>query len=102
MALSLAQKDALTTNDSFLARVRQSVRQHAVYLIALPGNATQLDWANLMVGPNNRAGQAAADLAGRLVCDSAVADSTTGDASDVTDTALQTAVDTICEEYRGS
>lgn len=100
MALTLAQKDALTVNDSFLGRVRQAVRQHAAFLLALPGDAGQLAWADLMIGSNNRAVQVAADLAGRLTTDPAIADATNPDASDVSDTSLQTAVSTICEGYQ--
>lgn len=101
MALTLAQKDALTTNATFLGRVRQAVRDHAAFIVALAGGATaaQKDWKNRVFGPNLGAAQIAANLAGQLVTDPAVANSSTGDGSDVTDANLKSAVDTICEGY---
>ena len=41
-------------------------------------------------------------MAGQLVQDPAFAGSTTGDASDVTDAALESAVEKICLNYNGA
>ncbi len=37
MALTLAQRDALTVDTAFLGRVRQAVRQHATTLLVITG-----------------------------------------------------------------
>lgn len=100
MALTLTQKDALATNATFLGRVRQAIRQHATYLIALPGTQTQLDWAAHVFWAARRCDQMAADMAGELTTQPNVANSETGDGSDVTDANLQAAVDAICEKYQ--
>ena len=100
MALTLAQKDDLTTDTAFIGRCRQALREHAAYIVALGGGATtaQTDWKN-QIFDGNRAAQATANMMGELVCDVAVAGSSNGTGSDVTDANLKTAVDTICEHY---
>lgn len=101
MALTYAQCDALTTNATFLGRVRTAVRAHATYLIALGVGATQAqkDWAAAVYWSGHRDAQIAADLAPQVSRDPTVTGSTTGDGSDITDAALQAAVDAICENY---
>lgn len=99
MALTYSQLDALTANASFLARVRQAVAHHAEYWQS-NANATpaQLQWCE-QVFINLRLAQIAANLMNELVQDVAVTGSSTGDGSDITDAALQTAADKICEKY---
>jgi len=102
MALTYAQLDALTTNVSFLGRVRNSLRHYANYLLNLQGvTNTQLGWCN-SVFYQGRCAQIAANMAGQLVQDAAFTASTTGDASDVTDAALESAVEKICLNYNGA
>lgn len=99
MALTLAQKDALAVNTTFLARVRQAVAEYAAYLIALPGTAPQLAWANTVFAGGIRRNQIAANLTPELVCNPTVSDSTAGDGSDITDANLKTAVEAVCLKY---
>lgn len=100
MALTLAQKDALTTSAALLGRVRQACREYAAYLRALGGSATaeQSAWARQVL-ETGRVAQIAADLAGELVTDSAFADASDPDASDVADSALKAAVEAIAVKY---
>lgn len=102
MALSYAQLDALTTNTTFLGRVRTAVAGHAHYWRD-NGAATpaQQQWVAVVFWSGERCAQIAADLARELVMDSKFTGSTTGDGSDVTDADLQAAVDAICERYLG-
>lgn len=101
MALTYAQLDTLTTNAAFLGRVRNALRHYANYLLNLPGTNAQLGWCN-SVFYQGRCAQIAANMAGQLVQDPAFAGSTTGDASDVTDAALESAVEKICLNYNGA
>jgi hypothetical protein len=91
--------DALTTNTTFLGRVRTAVRNHATTLLAGTPTTVQRDWSTNVYYAGKRSNQIAADLAPQVVEDPAIKNSTTGDASDVTDAALQAAVDVICENY---
>ena len=100
MALTYSQLDALTTNDSFLGRVRNSLRHYANYLISGTPTDDQRWWCTL-VFYKGRCTQIAANMAGQLVQDAAFANSTAVDASDVTDTALESAVEKICMNYTG-
>lgn len=99
MALNLTQRDALTTNATFLGRVRQAVRQHATTLLAGAPTTAQTAWCADVFWAGRRSNQIAADLAPQLCNDPAITGSTTGDGSDVTDVNLQAAVDAICEKY---
>jgi hypothetical protein len=99
MALSYTQLDGLTTNASFLGRVREAVAYHAHYLRDMVGaTQAQKDWVAqvFIVG---RCAQVAANLAWELVQDSKITSAVNADASDVTDANIQTAVDAICEKY---
>lgn len=98
MALTYEQLDALTTNATFLGRVREAVAYHANYVLNLPGSASQVSWAG-RVFQGQACAQIAANLARELCQDAAITASATGDGSDVTDAALQAAVDKICEGY---
>lgn len=99
MALTYAQKDALTTTAAFLSRVNQAVAYHAKYVEGLASpTAAQLSWVHdVFIGC--KCTQKSANLARELVQDPAFATTSLADASDVTDTALQGAVDAICEKY---
>lgn len=104
MALSLQQKDKLTTSGDFLSRVRQAVRDRAAYRLAGGGAPTQqqTDWAKRALR-SNQAAQIAANMAGELVCDATFATATynatgAGDV-DTTDASLSTAVSTYAESY---
>lgn len=99
MALTLAQKDNLAVNATFLSRVRQAVAEYATYLIALPGTQAQLDWASTVYQGGLRRNQISANLAPELVCTATVGNSTSGDGSDITDANLKTAVETIALKY---
>lgn len=102
MALTYAQLDTLTANAAFLGRVRNALRHYANYLLNLQGvTNAQLGWVS-SVFYQGRCAQIAADMAGQLVQDPAFAGSTTGDASDVTDAALEAAVEKICLSYNGA
>jgi len=99
VALTYSQLDALTTNDSFLGRVRNSCRHYANYLLNLQGaTQQQLGWVN-SVFFQQRAAQIAANMAGQLVQDAAITSAANVDASDVTDAALESAVEKICLSY---
>lgn len=102
MSLTYTQLDSLTTNATFLGRVRQAVASHANYYLNFQGaSAATLAWCSeCFVG--KKCDQMAADMARQLVQDAAVTGSTTGDGSDITDAALQGAVDKICELYHGA
>lgn len=100
MALTYSQLDALTTNDSFLGRVRNSLRHYANYLVSGTPTDAQRWWCGLVFYQGHCA-QIAADMAGQLVQDGAFAGSTAADASDVTDAALEGAVEKICLNYIG-
>ena len=99
MGLTLAELDALTTNDAFLARVRQAVRERAAYVRGLPGASDAEKAWEARVLQGQRAAQIAANMAGELVCDGAFAGLANADASDLTDSSLKTAVETYCEKY---
>lgn len=99
MALTLAQRDTITTDAAFLGRVRQAVRQHATTLLAGSPTTAQTNWAANVFWSGRRSNQIAADLAPQLANDPAVANSSTGNGSDITDASLQAAVDVICEKY---
>ena len=99
MALTLAQRDALTTNTTFLGRVREAVRQHATTLLAGSPTNAQRDWAATVYWGGKKGSQIAADLAPQLSCDPAITASLVGDGTDITDSSLQAAVDVICEKY---
>lgn len=99
MALAYTQLDDLTTNAIFPGRVRNAVANRAKYIENLVGaTSDQTYWAR-RVFIEGRRQQIAADLAPELVQDPAILQSTTGDGSDVTDAALQGAVNVICEKY---
>lgn len=100
MALTLAQRDALTTDPQFLSRVREAIRAHAVFVVALGPNAPggQQQWAERAL-TGSVAATIAGLLVGRLVEDPAIAGASDEGATDVTDTALRAAVDPICEFY---
>ena len=100
MALTYTQLDALTVDATFLGRVRAAVRKHATTLLAGTPTAAQLSWASNVYWGARRSNQIAADMAPQLVNDPAIANSSTGTGSDVTDAALQAAVDVICEKYQ--
>lgn len=106
MALSLLQKNQLTTATQFLARVTQAVRERAAYRLIGGGEPTQthIDWAKRAL-LSNRASQIAADCAGQLVTDGAF-DSVNFSGSspeefdvDITDQNLKVAVEAYCENY---
>ena len=99
--LTLAQRDGLTTNDSFLGRVRAAVRQRASYILANPKTVTQaqLDWAARIFWASNCSCEIAGKMAAQLTNDPAVIVAKNGDGSDITDQALQGAVEAICEKY---
>ncbi len=100
MALTYTQRDSLATNSVFLGRVRTAVRYHASYLLANAGaTQQQKDWAAQMFWAAHRSAQASADLAPQLCNDPAIIGATNADASDVSDAAVQGAVDVICENY---
>ncbi len=99
MALTYTQLDALTTNATFLGRVRTAVRKHATSLLAGSPTAAQVSWCADVFQTGKRSNQIAADLAPQLCGDPAITGSSTGDGSDVTDASLQGAVDVICEKY---
>lgn len=100
MALTLSQRDTLTTNTTFLGRVRTAVRYHASFLLAGTPTPAQLSWCARVFWSGMRSSQIAADLAPQLCNDPAVTNSSVGDGSDITDTNLQAAVDIICENYQ--
>ena len=99
MALSLAQRDTLTTNGAFIGRCRQAVAARAQFLIVSAGaTPAQKAWAqNMFIG--GKLAQATANMMPQLCTDAAITGSTTGDGSDITDAALQTAAQTYCESY---
>ena len=99
MSLSYAQLDSLTINPQFLARVRQAVASHAEYWLINPGSTdAQKTWCD-DVFINGQCAQKAANMARELCQDAAITSSSSGDGADVTDAALQGAVDKICEKY---
>ncbi len=99
MALTYTQLDALTTNATFLGRVRTAVRHHATSLLAGSPTPAQASWCANVYQTGKRSSQIAADLAPQLCQDPAITASSTGDGSDVTDASLQSATDVICEKY---
>lgn len=99
MALTYTQLDTLTVDATFLSRVRSAVRKHATTLLAGTPTPAQASWASNVYWGNRRSNQIAADMTPQLVNDPAIANSSTGNGSDVTDAALQGAVDAICEKY---
>ncbi len=102
MALTYAQLDALTTNATFLGRVRSAVAGHAHYWEAnVNATPATVNWCQ-QVFVQRKCAQIAADVARELCQDSKFTGSSTGDGSDVTDANLQSAVDAICEKYSGS
>lgn len=99
MALTYAQLDSLATNASFLGRVRSAVAVHAEYWLNNVGaTEAQKSWC-FRIFQQLQCAQVAANLARELCQDAAIIGSSTGDGSDVTDAALQSAVDKICESY---
>ena len=99
MALTLAQRDALTTNAAFIARCRQAAASRAQFdLTNVGATQAQKAWAQNMFY-SQRLAQAVANMMPELCTDPAVTGSTTGDGSDITDANLQTAVQTYCESY---
>lgn len=99
MALTYAQLDTLTTTDAFLGRVRNACRHYANYMLNLPTpTAEQISWADA-VFTGGRCAQKAANMAGQLVQDAAFTNAVNADASDVTDAALESAVEKICMAY---
>lgn len=102
MALTLAQRDALTSSDAFLARVRQALRHYAVYeRDNASATQSQKVWSALALD-QHRVPQMAADMAGEVVEDAAIAGSSVGDASDVSDASVSAAVEAICLKYTGA
>lgn len=101
MALTYSQLDTLTTTDAFLGRVRNALRHYANYLLNLPGTPAQLTWCH-DVYQGGKCAQIAADMAGQLVQDAAFTGAVNADASDVTDAALEAAVEKICLSYSGN
>lgn len=101
MALTLAQRDVLTTNNDFLSRVRAAVGKQAQYYLDLGESATtaQKDWAANVFWAGLRLNQIAANMAPQLVQNATVYGAAQPDASDVTDDALQGAVGAICGSY---
>jgi hypothetical protein len=100
MALSLLQKDTLTTNATQLARTRQALREYAKYLKDIGNGATQAqkDWS-AQVLESRRAPQIAVDMQGELVTDSKFASAANADATDVVDAEFKSAVEAICLKY---
>lgn len=98
MALTYAQLDTLTTTDAFLGRIRNACRHYANYLISGTPTAEQQSWAD-SVFTGGRCAQKAANMAGQLVQDAAFTNAVNADASDVTDAALESAVEKICMSY---
>lgn len=99
MALTYSQLDSLTTNASFLGRVRTALGYYANYLLNGTPTTLQRDWCGRVFYVPGNCAQMAANMAPQLVQDAAFVNSTTGDGSDVTDAALQTAVEKICTIY---
>ncbi len=101
MALTLAQRDALTTNDKFLSRVRAAVRHRASVVLANLKTATQAqsDWAARVFWASNCSCEIANRMAGQLTNDPVIIAAKDADGSDITDAALQGAVEAICEKY---
>lgn len=99
MALTYAQLDTLTTTDAFLGRVREALRYKANYILTSQ-SPTQSDvsWSNT-VFYEGRCYSKAAAMAGQLVQDAAFTGAVQPDASDITDSALQDAVNKICMGY---
>lgn len=99
MALTYAQLSALVSNTTFLARVENAVAYHAEYQLNNAAATQQQKWWAEKVFVGLQCNQIAANLMRELCQDAAITGSTTGDGSDITDTALQGAVDKICEKY---
>lgn len=101
MALTLAQRDVLTTNNDFLSRVRAALGKQRQYYLDLGGGSTQAqkDWAANLFWAGRRLAQVAANLTPQLVQNAAIYGATNPDASDVSDDALQGAVGAICGSY---
>ena len=100
MALTYAQLDTLTTSAALLGRVRNALRHYANYLLSGTPTDAQKWWCAL-VFYNGRCAQIAADLMGQLVQDGAFAATVDPDAADVTDAAVESAVEKICMNYIG-
>jgi hypothetical protein len=99
MPLTLAQRDALTTNAAFVARCRQAVAARAQFnLVNNAASAQQKAWASNMFFAA-RLAQATANMMPQLCTDGAVTGSAVGDGSDITDAALLGAAQTYCESY---
>ncbi len=101
MALTLAQRDGLTTTETFLGRVRAAVRHRASVILANPTTVTvqQSDWAARVFWASNCACDIAGKMAGQLTNNPVVIAAKNPDGSDITDAALQGAVEAICEKY---
>lgn len=98
MALTYSQLDALTTTDAFLGRVRNALRYYANYMLNGTPTAEQTSWLDAVFTGGRCASKASA-MAGQLVQDAAFTGATNADAIDVTDSALQDAVNKICMSY---
>ncbi len=101
MSLTLADRDALTTNEAFVGRVRAAVRQRASAILAnvKEFKQEQSDWAARVFWASNCSCDIACKMAAQLSTDKNIIEAKNPDASDITDDTLQGAVDTICEKY---
>ena len=102
MALTLAQRDTLTTTDAFLGRIRQALRHYACYTRDNSGATNdQKAWAALALS-QHRVPQMASDMAGEVVEDPNIVAAAQADASDVPDANVSAAVEAICLKYTGA
>lgn len=101
MALTLAQRDVLSTNADFLSRVRGALSKQGQYYLDLGAGATdaQRDWAANLFWAGRRLNQIAADLAQQLTAVGSIVAASSPDASDVNDDTFQGAVASICDHY---
>lgn len=100
MALTLAERDALCTNDVFLGRVRCAVRCHASAILNQKEiDSKRMDWAASVFWAGKSACRIAAEMAGELSVRDAIVEAKTIDASDIADDTFLKAVGEICEKY---
>lgn len=94
MALTYEQSSELMSNGVFVGRVKVGCLKYADYIsgeaASVPAHATRVRWAQgVFANPDH----AAQSLTPTVVMDAAVQDSSTGDGSDITDAALQPAIE---------
>lgn len=101
MALTLAQRDVLSTNNDFLSRLRGALSKQGQYYLDVGEAATaaQKDWAANLFWAGRRLNQVAADMAPQLTATGTIVGASQPDASDVTDEQFQGAVASICDRY---